>query len=139
PLTSIKGYTEYILEGKLGPITQKQEKGLMVVQRNLDRLSKLINALLDYSLMDADKMVLTVKPFNLKLLSKQVVVNLGSELEKRNLQFQIEMPDDLPLVVGDKEKIYQVLENLTINAIKFTKAGGRITIHAHTVEDSNTS
>ena len=130
PLTSIKGYTEYILEEKLGPITQKQQKGLMVVQRNLDRLSKLINALLDYSLMDAEKMVLTIKPFNLKLLSKQVVVNLGSELEKRNLHFQIEMSDDLPLVIGDKEKVYQVLENLTINAIKFTENGGRITIRA---------
>jgi len=130
PLTSIKGYTEYILEGKLGVVTQKQQKGLMVVQKNLDRLSKLINALLDYSLMDAEKMVLVVKPFNLKLLSKQVVVNLGSELEKRNLHFQIEIPDDLPLVVGDKEKIYQVLENLTINAIKFTENAGRITMRA---------
>lgn len=133
PLTSIKGYTEYILERKLGPITQKQEKGLMVVQRNLERLSKLINALLDYSLMDAEKMVLTVKPFNLKLLSKQVVVNLGSELEKRSVQFQIDIPDDLPLVVGDKDKIYQVLENLTINAIKFTESGGTITIGARPI------
>ncbi len=130
PLTSIKGYTEYILEGKLGAITQKQQKGLMVVQRNLDRLSKLINALLDYSLMDAEKMVLAIRPFNLRLLSKQVVVNLGSELEKRNLHFQIEIPEDLPLVIGDKEKIYQVLENLTINAIKFTENGGRITLRA---------
>lgn len=133
PLTSIKGYTEYILERKLGPITQKQEKGLMVVQRNLERLSKLINALLDYSLMDAEKMVLTVKPFNLKLLSKQVVVNLGSELEKRSVQFQIDIPDDLPLVIGDKDKIYQVLENLTINAIKFTESGGTITIGARPI------
>jgi len=139
PLTSIKGYTEYILEGKLGPVSQKQQKGLMVVQKNLDRLSKLINALLDYSLMDSDKMVLTVKPFNLKLLSKQVVVNLGSELEKRNLHFQIDMPDDLPMVVGDKEKIYQVLENLTINAIKFTDAGGKIIIRAETMDEGDAS
>lgn len=130
PLTSIKGYTEYILEGKLGDITQKQQKGLMVVQRNLDRLSKLIHALLDYSLMDADKMVLNIKPFSLKQLFKQVVINLGSELEKRNLQIQIDIPDHLPFVVGDKEKIYQVLENLTINAIKFTESGGRITMRA---------
>ncbi|HEY4492900.1 MAG TPA: response regulator, partial [Acidobacteriota bacterium] len=130
PLTSIKGYTEYILEGKLGAVSQKQQKGLMVMQKNLDRLSKLINALLDYSLMDSEKMVLNIKPFNLKLLSKQVVVNLGSELEKRSLHFQIDMPDDLPLVLGDKEKIYQVLENLTINAIKFTESAGKITIRA---------
>lgn len=135
PLTSIKGYTEYILEGKLGAVTPKQEKGLMVVQRNLDRLSKLINALLDYSLMDAERMVLTVKPFNIKLLCKQILVNLGSELEKRNLQFHIDMEDDLPLVAGDKEKLYQVLENLTINSIKFTESGGKITISAEPLEE----
>jgi signal transduction histidine kinase/DNA-binding response OmpR family regulator len=134
PLTSIKGYTEYILEGKLGPITQKQQKGLMVVQRNLDRLAKLINALLDYSLMDAEKMVLSIKPFNLKLLSKQVVVNLGSELEKRNIRFQLDIPDDLPFIIGDKEKIYQVLENLTINAIKFTENDGKISIQAESIQ-----
>ena len=138
PLTSIKGYTEYILEGKLGDITPKQQKGLVVVQRNLDRLSKLINALLDYSLMDAEKMVLSLKPFHLKTLSKQVVANLGSELEKRKLNFDIDIPEDLPLVVGDREKIYQVLENLTINAFKFTENGGRITLRASaTMEDEN--
>ena len=130
PLTSIKGYTEYILEGKLGDITQKQQKGLMVVQKNLDRLSKLINALLDYSLMDAEKMVLNIKPFNLKLLTQQVAMTLRSELEKRNIDFRVEFADDLPMVLGDKEKIYQVLENLTINAIKFTENGGRITMGA---------
>ncbi|HSP06201.1 MAG TPA: HAMP domain-containing sensor histidine kinase, partial [Acidobacteriota bacterium] len=135
PLTSIKGYTEYILEGKLGGVTPKQEKGLMVVQRNLDRLSKLINALLDYSLMDAERMVLAIKPFNIKLLAKQIAVNLGSELEKRGLQFEIDMADDLPLAVGDKEKLYQVLENLTINSIKFTESGGKITLSAQTFED----
>ena len=137
PLTSIKGYTEYILEGKLGHVTSKQEKGLMVVQRNLERLSKLINALLDYSLMDADRMVLAVKPFNIKLLCKQILVNLGSELEKRNLQFHIEMDDDLPLVVGDKEKLYQVVENLTINAIKFTESGGKITMSAEPMQEDD--
>lgn len=135
PLTSIKGYTEYILEGKLGPVGLKQEKGLMVVQRNLERLSKLINALLDYSLMDADRMLLTIKPFDIKLLCRQIVINLGSELEKRNLQFQIEMSNDLPQVVGDKEKIYQVLENLTINAMKFTDRGGKITLSAEPFEN----
>jgi signal transduction histidine kinase/DNA-binding response OmpR family regulator len=137
PLTSIKGYTEYILEEKLGPVTQKQQKGLTVMHKNLDRLSKLINALLDYSLMDADKMVLTPKPFNLKLLCKQVLVNLGSELERRNIRFQIDVPEDLPVLVGDKEKIYQVLENLTINAMKFTEAGGKITIHAEGIENAD--
>jgi signal transduction histidine kinase len=136
PLTSIKGYAEYILEGKLGPVSGKQEKALGVVQRNLERLSKLINALLDYSFMDADQMVLHIKPFDLKTLSKQIVATLASELEKRAINFNVEIPDDLPLVMGDKDKLYLVLENLTINAIKFTEISGSITITAHSYENN---
>ncbi|MCI0614708.1 cell wall metabolism sensor histidine kinase WalK [bacterium] len=134
PLTSIKGYAEYILEGKLGPVTGKQEKALGVVQRNLERLSKLINALLDYSFMDAQQMVLHIKPFDLKNLTKQIIATLASELEKRAINFNVEIPDDLPSVMGDKDKLYLVLENLTINAIKFTETNGSITISAHSYE-----
>jgi len=134
PLTSIKGYAEYILEGKLGPVTSKQEKALGVVQRNLERLSKLISALLDYSLMDAQQMVLNIKPFDLKNLARQIVATLASEFERRAIHFKVEIPDNLPLVMGDKDKLYQVLENLTINAIKFTEASGSITVLAGTYE-----
>jgi signal transduction histidine kinase len=122
------------MEGKLGPISPKQEKGLTVVQRNLDRLAKLINALLDYSLMDAERMVLAIKPFDLNTVVRQIVATLSSELEKRSLHFTTDIPQDLPLVQGDKDKVYQVLENLTINAIKFTETGGKITVSAFSFE-----
>jgi signal transduction histidine kinase len=134
PLTSIKGYIEYILEGKLGPVTPKQEKGLGVVRRNLERLAKLINALLDYSVMDAERMVLSMKPFSLQTLVRQIIATLASELEKRALEFKTDIPENLPLVMGDKDKLYQVLENLTINAIKFTEEGGAITVSAFPFE-----
>lgn len=130
PLTSIKGYTEYILDGKLGPITEKQQKGLVVVERNLERLSKLINALIDYSLMDAARMPIVVKPFALQPLCRQMSANLSSQLEKKNVQFNVQIHDNMPLLVGDKDKIYQVLENLTINAMKFTESGGSVTLNA---------
>jgi signal transduction histidine kinase len=130
PLTSIKGYTEYILDGKLGPISEKQQKGLVVMERNLERLSKLINALIDYSLMDAARMPIVVKPFALHPLCRQISANLSSELEKKNLQLAVNIHDNMPLLVGDKDKIYQVLENLTINAMKFTEQGGSVTLSA---------
>ena len=60
PLTAIKGYTDYILERKLGPVTDKQEKGFLVVQRNLERLSRTINALLDYSRMEMGRIGVTL-------------------------------------------------------------------------------
>ncbi len=128
PLTAIKGYTDYIKEGKLGAITEKQEKGLLVVQRNLERLSKSINALLDFSRMDVGRIVLNIQPFSLPQLVEQIVTTLRSELEKKHLTFATEIEADLPQVIADREKVSQVLENLVINAMKFTPEGGRITI-----------
>ena len=130
PLTAIKGYTDYILERKLGPVTEKQEKGLVVVQRNLERLSRSINALLDFSRMEMGRIALNPQPVNLALLVDQIHTTVRSELDKRRLVFAAEVQPGLPLVVADREKISAVLENLVINAIKFTPEGGRVTVRA---------
>ncbi len=134
PLTAIKGYTDYIVEGKLGPVTEKQERGLVVVQRNLDRLSKSINALLDFSRMDAGRIALNIQPFSLRQLVEQILTTLRSELERKRIGFGLEVPPDLPPVIADREKLSQVIENLVINAIKFTPEGGRITVFAARAE-----
>jgi len=130
PLTAIKGYTDYILDGKLGSITEKQERGLVVVQRNLERLSKSINALLDFSRMDAGRIALNIQPFHLLPLVEQIHGTLRSELEGKGISFQLQVPPDLPPVIGDRDKLGQVIENLVINAIKFTPEGGRIQVAA---------
>jgi len=130
PLTAIKGYTDYILDGRLGPITDKQERGLVVVQRNLERLAKSINALLDYSRMETGRLALNVQPFGLAQLVEQIVTTLRSELERKGISFGSRVPADLPPVIADRERISQVIENLVINALKFTPEGGRITVDA---------
>jgi signal transduction histidine kinase/DNA-binding response OmpR family regulator len=130
PLTAIKGYTDYILERKLGSITDKQEKGLVVVQRNLDRLSRSIDALLDFSRMDMGRIALSIQPFSLQALVEQIHTTVRSELEKKRLTFVADIDPALPAVIADREKLSAVLENLVINAIKFTPDGGRITLGA---------
>ncbi len=130
PLTAIKGYTDYILEGKLGPIGDKQEKGLTVIQRNLERLSRSINALLDFSTMDVGRLSLNLQPFALVLLVEQIHQTLRSELDRKQLRFLSELPAGLPAVIADRDKLAQVLENLVINAIKFTPSGGLIRVAA---------
>jgi signal transduction histidine kinase len=130
PLTAIKGYTDYILERRLGAISEKQEKGLVVVQRNLERLSKTINALLDFSRMDVGRIALNLQPFALGPLLDQIVTALRSELEKKGLKLATDIERGLPSVIADREKVSAVLENLIINALKFTPEGGRITVSA---------
>jgi signal transduction histidine kinase len=135
PLTAIKGYTDYILDGRLGTVTQKQEKGLVVVQRNLDRLSRSISALLDFSRMDAGRIPLEIAPFSLPALVEPVVTALRSEVEKKGLRLEVALEPDLPPLIGDREKLGAVIENLVVNAIKFTAEGGSITVSAARLPD----
>jgi signal transduction histidine kinase/DNA-binding response OmpR family regulator len=130
PLTAIKGYTDYMLERKLGTISDKQEKGLLVVQRNMERLARTINALLDFSRLDLGRVTLNIQPFHLPALVDHILLSLGSELEKKHLAVTVALDLGLPQVIGDREKISAVLENLIINAIKFTPEGGRLTVSA---------
>jgi signal transduction histidine kinase len=108
PLTAIKGYTDYILEGKLGPVGEKQEKGLIVIQR----------------------ISLNLQPFALPMLVEQIHQSLRSEFERKQIDFGTELAPDLPSVIADRDRLAQVLENLLINALKFTPAGGRISVSA---------
>jgi signal transduction histidine kinase/DNA-binding response OmpR family regulator len=130
PLTAIKGYTDYMLERKLGTISDKQEKGLLVVQRNMERLARTINALLDFSRLDLGRVTLNIQPFHLPALVDHILLSLRSELEKKRLAVTVALDLTLPQVIGDREKISAVLENLIINAIKFTPEGGRLTVSA---------
>ena len=120
PLTAIKGYTDYILERKLGAITDKQEKGLVVVQRNLDRLSRSIDALLDFSRMDMGRIALSIQPFSLQALVEQIHTTVRSELERKRLTFVADIDQALPAVIADREKLSAVIENLVINAVEGT-------------------
>jgi signal transduction histidine kinase/DNA-binding response OmpR family regulator len=137
PLTAIKGYTDYILDRKLGPVTEKQDKGLVVIQKNLDRLARTINALLDFSRMDMGHISLNLQHFTLAHLVEQIRLGFRSEIEKKGLEVRIEVPLDLPPVIADREKISQVLENLVVNALKFTPDGGRIVVRAERVEGAD--
>jgi signal transduction histidine kinase len=130
PLTAIKGYTDYMLERKLGPVSEKQEKGLVVMQRNLDRLSRSISALLDFSRMDVGRLPLNLQPFALAPLVDQILTTFRSELERKRLSFTADLEPDMPPVIADREKLSAVLENLVVNAIKFTPEGGLITVSA---------
>jgi len=136
PLTAIKGYTDYIREGKLGRVTDKQQKGLLVVQKNLDRLGKSINDLLDFSRMDVGRIALNIQPFDFARLVEQIGTTVRSELEKKQITFSAEVEQALAPVIADREKIAQVVENLVINSIKFTPETGRITVAATRSQES---
>jgi signal transduction histidine kinase len=133
PLTSIKGYVEYIKKEKLGPITAMQDEGLGVAQRNILRLQRMINDLLDYTKLEFKKAPIELRPCRLENLWADVYEQYAEVIEKRNLSVHVRFPSDLPVLFVDIQRFTQVLRNLVSNAIKFSPDQGRIMIRAQTI------
>ncbi|MBI4851962.1 MAG: response regulator [Acidobacteria bacterium] len=134
PLSAIKGYNEYLLEQMVGPINSGQERALKTIQRNIERLTTYINALLDFSRIEAGTIPVSIQPFKLVKALDQTLLTQKPLIEKKEINLNIEGMDSLPLVSGDRDRITQVFDNLISNAIKFTNEGGEIKIVGRILE-----
>jgi signal transduction histidine kinase/DNA-binding response OmpR family regulator len=130
PLSAIRGYVEFMNDGNLGAVTEQQARGLAICLRNIDRLNRTINMLLDFSRMELGRVVINVAPFRLDQLIRQIAASLEAELRKKNQRLTLSIAEGLPAVVADRERLTQVIENLMVNAIKFTPAGGELWVNA---------
>ena len=137
PLSAIRGYVEFMSDGNLGPVSEPQSKGLSICMRNIDRLNKNINMLLDFSRMELGRIVVHPAPFRLDLLVRQIAASLDADARKKGLRLLVDAAESLPAVVADRERLTQVIENLTVNSIKFTPAGGEITLSLSLLAEGN--
>jgi len=134
PMTSIKGYADLLLLGAAGDMSDQQQHFLETIKQNADRLSILVNDLLDISRIDQGRMELRFNMVEVEDLLNAMAVYLRrrSEDEKRAMNVVIELPEDDPhlSVWGDYEKITQILTNLVDNAFNYTPEDGTITLAA---------
>jgi len=126
PLTHIKGYLELLITGSLGVLTEEQGSALQVSQRAAGHLESLINNLILFSQNERGEITLQLSPMNLKDLAEHVSNNARQKAASRNVVFQVDLCDPLPLVQADGEKILWVILQLVDNAIKFTPGGGTV-------------
>jgi len=127
PLNSIIGFTGIILQGMSGKITEEQRKQLSMVQSSGRHLLALINDVIDISKIEAGKVELSIKEFDLSGVIRSVKDSFDPALAEKGLKLSIEMPEKLG-IKSDERRTKQVLMNLLSNAIKFTDQGGvRIT------------
>lgn len=122
PLTAISGYADYLVMEKLGPLTDTQRKGIEVMRRNIKRLTRQIKDLLDFVTIESGHFIIDVKPFDIRALFEETVANHQAEADKKKLKIELNAPDALN-IMGDRERIMQVIDNLVMNAIKFTPRG----------------
>ena len=128
PLTSIIGFVSFILDGKTGTINEKQRDSLVRVHRQSKRLAALINDLLDISRIEAGRIEIKREPTSILEITKQRFDEIKPQADEKELKFSLIVPDSLPLIFGDEERIGQILTNLMGNAIKFTPEKGRVAV-----------
>ncbi|HWI53045.1 MAG TPA: ATP-binding protein [Symbiobacteriaceae bacterium] len=130
PLTSIITFTELLLDDAAGKVNQEQQEYLTDVLESSQRLLNMINDLLDISRLDAGKVRLFREALDIYDLARDAERTVRPLVERKGLTLALEMGRNLPLVEADGLRVTQVLLNLLGNAIKFTPAGGRITMTA---------
>ena len=127
PLTAIKGSVDNMLDGLTGDLNEKQNRYLVRVKSNADRLARLINDLLDLSRIEAG-VKLKLTNLSLPTVAREVVESLGSVAAEKPISFEIECPDVNLTAWADPDRIVEVLTNLIGNAIKFTPTNGKVTL-----------
>ncbi|MDD3014415.1 MAG: ATP-binding protein [Candidatus Gastranaerophilales bacterium] len=133
PLTAIKNSLDIMLTGKTGDLTKIQNNFLSIAKRNVDRLSGIINDLLDLSKIEAGKMDYRFKPMSIHDPIEFVASTFEHLADKKNIRLLINIQDNIDQVYGDISRIEQVLSNLVSNAIKFTPENGKIKISAEEI------
>jgi two-component system, OmpR family, phosphate regulon sensor histidine kinase PhoR len=129
PLTAIRGYTETLLDGGLQD-KENAHKFLDIVQRHAERLSRLLDDLLDLSDIELDRTRLQRGPVPLPDVVRQVVALLTAKAEKKSIRLDVSIPDGIPPVLADRDRLIQILVNLVDNAVKYTPEGGAVTVGA---------
>lgn len=128
PMTVIRSFADNMRDGIAGPVSQQQQTYLTRIGHNLNRLTRIINQLLDWSRLDSKKEVLTIKPVCVEATAVLVADSLRTVAAEKTIALDIVHAEGLPAVQGDRDKLEQILWNLIGNAIKFTPPNGRITV-----------
>lgn len=128
PLSIVKCAVENMRDGVVGQFTDKQNRIIRIASANVDRLTKLIDNILDLSKLESGKISMNLKPVSLNKLFEDTVQRFKLLANERNIKIKLEVPLDLPAVYADADHITQVVDNLLSNALKFAKARIGITV-----------
>ena len=135
PLASIKAMTETLENGAIEePTTAKEFIGR--IHKDVDRMSNIVNDLLELSLLESNQADLTSNPMNITDLLEEVSREFLPQCDAKDISLTFLRSDSVPYVLAEKDRIHQVMVNLLDNSLKFTPAGGSINIAIH-AEDNN--
>ncbi|MBI5957177.1 MAG: hypothetical protein HY866_00480 [Chloroflexi bacterium] len=123
PLSSIVGYSELLLSGTYGDLTEKQHDRIDKISRNSHNLLALINDVIDLSKIEGGRMELSFGPVRMDMLAETLLNQFGGRAAEKALALEKDIESPLPRLRADEQRIEQIIRSLLENAIQFTKAG----------------
>ena len=128
PLSTIQEFTGILFDQISGPLTNEQREYLAIIRSNIERLTRMIDNLLDMARIDAGHAVLKKAVTEAAPFVQQTVQSMRPLAKNKGVELEVRVPDELPPLYADADKVTQVLVNLLSNAIKFTQGPGRVTV-----------
>jgi len=136
PLTAIKGSLALLESRAAGELSAKAAAMINIAHKNSDRLVRLINDILDLQKIESGKMQFEFGNVAVETLLEQAVSANRSFAEGYDVGIELNEPPDSMLVLGDSDRLMQVMTNLLSNAVKFSPSGGTITVAAEQIADT---
>jgi signal transduction histidine kinase len=126
PLTSIQGFAQAILDGT-ADTPEAHQQAAEVIYAESGRMHRMVLDLLDLARLEAGTAVMQRAPLDLRALLNVTVEKFTPQANRASVTLRVDTPPDLPTLVGDGDRLAQVLTNLVDNALKFTPPGGEVT------------
>ncbi|HEU5087568.1 MAG TPA: HD domain-containing phosphohydrolase, partial [Roseiflexaceae bacterium] len=126
PLTSVLGMTEVLYRGICGPLNDEQMDAMRLISENGKHLMALINDILDFAKIDADRLAIDVNVVNIDDMCRSVMRMILPMARKKRLTATLHLDPQVVSLSADERRLNQVLVNLLSNAVKFTPEGGSI-------------
>jgi PAS domain S-box-containing protein len=136
PLNAIGGYVEVMELGIQGPLTAQQRDSLERIQRNQQHLLSVIEDVLIFAKLEADRLPIELEVVRVATALEELDALVRPALERKELTLVCDACDSDLSMLADPEKLRQILLNVVGNAIKFTPAGGRVTLRAERDADT---
>ena len=135
PLTSMSGYTDIILSGKVGPLTTRQEEFLRTIRRNVDRMAILINALGEMNRIDGGRRKFNLVVFDLTEILEAAILEFEKDVVDRQQNLVVDVEPSLPSVLADRAAVLAVLTALIDNASRYSPDEAIISLQISLADD----
>ena len=137
PLTAVYQFVTILLDGIPGTLNTDQKEYLEIALRNVKQLQAMVGDLLEVARADGGKLMVHPRGAKLHQVIYEAIGDFMTNLQSRSIALSQDVPEDLPLLHADPQRLKQILTNLIDNAIKFTPENGGITVRARVCEEDD--